>query len=186
MDDDMILDLYWAREDSAIVETAKKFGGFCYSVAQNILRNIEDAEECVSDTYLRAWEAIPPQRPLYFRAYLGKITRNLSLTRYKRLKSPKNGGGEIPLLLDELDECVPSGGGVEREFEAKQVTEVLNTFLFYLDKESRTVFTRRYWYADSIQAIAERLGMSESKVKSMLFRIRGKLKTYLEQEGVAV
>ena len=182
----MILDLYWARSEAAISATAQKYGGYCCAIATNILRNNEDAEECVNDTYLKAWEVIPPERPVLFRAFLGKITRNLSLNKYKALRTKKRGAGEIDLLLSELEDCLPASGNVERDYEANLVVEALNSYLLSIDSESRIVFVRRYWYADPVQTIATRLQMSESKVKSLLFRTRKKLRVYLEKEGVVL
>lgn len=184
MDDELILDLYWARSESAISETAKKYGSYCTKIAVNILQNNEDAEECVNDTYHKAWDAIPPQRPSNFRAFLGRITRNLSLNKYKEQRTRKRGGDNIALIYSELEECIPSGSNVEKEYESNLVISAINSFLLSLDKESRIVFVRRYWYADPIQAIAARFQMSESKVKSMLFRTRKRLRTHLENEGV--
>ena len=180
----MILDLYWARAESAVNETAKKYGNYCFTIAANILHNNEDAEECVNDTYLKAWDNIPPQRPGIFSSFLGKITRNLSLNKYKERKTKKHGGGEIALLFSELEDCIPSGSNVEAEYESNRVIEAINSCLQSMNGESRIVFVRRYWYADTIQAIAARFQMSESKVKSMLFRTRKTLKAYLENEGV--
>jgi len=182
----MILDLYFARSESAISETADKYGNYCFSISVNILQNNEDSEECVSDTYLRTWDAIPPQRPMNFRAFLGKIVRNLSLNKYKERRTKKHGGGEPALLFSELEDCIPSGSSVEAESEANEVIEAINSFLTSIDSESRIVFVRRYWYADSVKAIAENFQMSESKVMSMLFRTRNKMRVYLEQEGVVI
>jgi RNA polymerase sigma-70 factor (ECF subfamily) len=184
MDDEMILDLYWARSESAISETAKKYGSYCIRIAANILRNNEDAEECVNDTYHKAWDAIPPQRPSNFRAFLGRITRNLSLNRYKEQKTQKRGGDNIALIYSELEECIPSNSSVETEYESGIIVEAINSFLLTLDKDSRIIFVRRYWHAEPIQAIAACFRMSDSKVKSMLFRTRKKLRAYLENEGV--
>ncbi|MCL1829291.1 MAG: sigma-70 family RNA polymerase sigma factor [Oscillospiraceae bacterium] len=184
MDDDMILDLYRARAESAINETAKKYGNYCFAIANNILQNNEDAEECVNDTYLKAWDSIPPQRPCIFSSFLGKITRNLSLNKYKERKTKKRGGGEIALLFSELEDCIPSNSNVESEYESTQVIEIINSCLMSTDGESRIIFVRRYWYADTVKTIAARFRMSESKVKSMLFRTRKTLKTFLEKEGV--
>jgi RNA polymerase sigma-70 factor (ECF subfamily) len=180
----MILDLFWTRSESAISETAKKYGNYCFAIAANILKNKEDAEESVNDTYLKAWAAIPPQRPTIFSSFLGKITRNLSINKYKAQRTDKRGGGEFPLLLSDLDECIPSRENTELEFESGQIIEMLNSCLRSMDSESRIVFVRRYWYFDSIKTIASRFQMSESKVKSTLFRTRKKIKSYLEKEGV--
>ena len=184
MDDDSILDLYWARSESAIDETSKKYGSYCLAIANNILQNNEDAEECVNDTYWKTWDTVPPQRPAIFRAFLGKIARNLSLNKYKERRAKKRGGDNIALLYSELEDCIPSGGSAETEYESGLVVGAINSCLLSLDSGDRIVFVRRYWYADSIQAIAARFQMTESRVKSMLFRTRSKLKTHLEKEGV--
>ena len=186
MDDNIILDLYWARSESAISETAQKYGGYCTKIAMNILQNSEDTEECVNDTYLKTWNAIPPQRPTIFSSFLGKIIRNLSLNKYKEQRAKKRGGYEVVLLLDELEDCVPSGNRVEYEYEVGVIAQTIDRFLHSIDAESRIVFVRRYWYVDSIRSIAARFQMSESKVKSMLFRTRSKLRIYLEKEGIAI
>ena len=186
MDDNMIIDLYWARSESAINETALKYGNYCLKIAMNILQNQEDSDECVNDTYLRAWNAIPPQRPTIFPSFLGKITRNLSLNKYRKQRTKKRGGYEVALLLDELEDCIPSGRSVEAEYEAGVIAKTIDSFLYSIDAESRIVFVRRYWYVDSIRSIAARFQMNESKVKSMLFRTRNKLKIYLEKEGMTI
>ena len=184
VEDKTIIDLYWQRSEAAIQETAIKYGSYCLKIAMNILANQEDSEECVNDAYLKMWNSLPPQRPHIFSAFLGKITRNLSLNKYKERRAQKRGGGEITLLLGELSGCIPDSSNVEAEFELKQITEVINTFLYSLDKEERIVFVRRYWYGDSIHTISQHFGISESKVKSKLFRTRKKLKIYLEKEGI--
>ncbi|GHU91198.1 hypothetical protein FACS1894202_12210 [Clostridia bacterium] len=186
MDDAKIIDLYRARSESAISETARKYGRYCKKIAMNILRNTEDADEAVNDAYLKVWNAIPPQCPTVFRAFLGKITRNLSLNRYKAGNARKRGGDEVTLLLTELEDCIPSVGGVEAAYEANALAEAIDGFLRSESADSRRVFVRRYWYADPITAIASRFQMSESKVKSMLFRTRNKLKIHLEKEGVTI
>jgi len=186
MEDAMIIDLFWARDESAIRETARKYGSYCAKIAANILKNSEDAEECVNDTYLRVWNAIPDERPSRFPPFICRIARNLSLNKYREQRAKKRGGDDFPLLLSELEDCVPWKGGTEAEFDLSQIAEAIDRFLDAADAESRVVFVRRYWYADSIADISERFGMSESKVKSMLFRTRNKLKFYLEREGVAI
>ena len=186
MNDNEILTLYFARAESAVTETAKKYGNYCFSIAKKILNSSQDAEECVNDTYLRAWNAIPPERPTIFQAFLGKITRNLSFNKYKQNRTAKRGGGDIALLLGELEECVPSQVGVESQYEANLTAEIINECLLAMEQEARIVFVRRYYYADSIRDIANRFSMSESKVKSMLFRARNKLKDHLEREGVNI
>jgi RNA polymerase sigma-70 factor (ECF subfamily) len=186
MDDIMIINLYWERSESAISETANKYGDYCTKIAMNILHNKEDSDECVNDTYFKTWNAIPEQRPTLLMSFLGRITRNLSLDKYKERRTQKRGGGEVELLLDELENCVPSGSNVEEEYETGLIAKTIDNFLDSINSESRVVFVRRYWYADSVESIAERFSMSESKVKSMLFRTRNKFKLYLEKEGVNI
>ena len=187
MTDTEIINLYFMRCESAIHKTAQQYGAYCKAISMNIVQNTEDAEECVNDTYLSAWNNIPPQRPTVFRAFLGKITRNLSLDRYKAQKTQKRGGGETAILLDELESCIPAGSSVEDEVEVGIIGEAIDSFLSSIDKEERIFFVRRYWYADSIAIIAEQFGVSKSKVKTGLFRTRNKLKKYLEEkEGVVI
>ena len=186
MDDSMIIDLFWERSESAINETALKYGNYCTRIAMNILQSREDSEECVNDTYLNTWNAIPPQRPTKLSAFLGRITRNLSFNKYKARNTQKRGGTDIELMLSELEDCIPSGSSVEADYEAGQTAKLIDRFLASSKPENRIIFVRRYWYADSIVAISERFGMSESKVKSSLLRTRNKLKDYLEKEGVTL
>ena len=186
MDDTAIIELYWTRSETAIEETDNKYGGYCTKIAMNILQNREDSEECVNDTYLKTWEAVPPQRPVIFISFLGRITRNLSLNKYKERNTQKRGGSEINLLLSELEDCIPSGNNTEAEYEASTITKTIDNFLYSVDSSNRIIFVRRYWYADSIESISKRFSMSESKVKSILFRTRSKLKNYLEKEGVMI
>lgn len=186
MEDSAIIDLYWARQESALTETERKYGAYCRSIARNILYSREDAEECVSDTYLRAWNAMPPQRPGILSAFLGRITRNLSFDRRRKNNADKRGGGELPLCLDELSQCVPSDSGVQSELERKELSAMLDAFLRTLPERERMLFLRRYWYVDPIGDIARRFSMKENTVKSVLFRTREKLRSYLEREGITV
>ena len=156
------------------------------AIAMNILRNEEDSEECVNDTYLKAWNAIPPQCPAIFSSFLGRITRNLSLDKYKARKTQKRGGDETALLLSELEDCVAAVQTIEDEFDAKLLEEAIETFLSAIPLDDRLLFVRRYWYADSIAGIAERFSISESKVKTTLFRTRNKLKNHLKKEGISI
>ncbi len=185
MEDGQIIDLYWDRDQRAVQETDGKYGKLLRGIAWNLLHSREDSEECVNDTYLRAWNAIPPTRPEAFRAWLGQITRNLSLDRWKRLRAEKRGGG-AELLLGELEECVPSSGGPERAVEDRELAELLSAFLRGLSREARAMFLRRYWYGESVAEIGLALGCGEGKVKSSLFRSRKALRTFLEKEGIAV
>ncbi len=184
LDDNLIIDLYWARSESAIGETDKKYGGYLKTIAYNILYSFEDAGEAVNDTYLRAWDSMPPERPNILSAYLGKITRRISLNKRRDQRAEKRGGGEIDLVLDELAESLPSKSSVEEEVDANALGEVLNRFLGELKETERDVFLRRYWYMDSIKDIAGMFGCGESKVKTTLFRTRQKLITVLESEGL--
>ena len=182
MEDSEILDLYFARSEQAIAETDRKFGGYCYAIAYNILTSREDSEECVSDTYLAAWNAIPPRRPGLLAAFLGKLTRHISIDRWRRGHAQKRGGGEMVLALEELQDCAGSQDA-ETALAEKELTRLLNAFLATLPEVERNVFLCRYWYLDSIQTISERAGFTQSKVTSMLHRTRGKLRKKLSEEG---
>jgi RNA polymerase sigma-70 factor (ECF subfamily) len=182
MDDDMIINLYWERSESAIKETATKYGNYCTAIAMNILHNKEDSEECINDTYLNTWNTIPPQRPNNFMAFLGRIIRNLSFNKYKERRAKKRSGDEIEILLSELENIIPSGNNVEKDYETGSIAAIIDSFLDSIDSETRIVFVRRYWYSDSVKDIVKRFGISESKVKSILLRTRNKLKKYLEKE----
>lgn len=186
MEDERIIDLYWARQESAIAETEKKYGGYCRSIALHILKSMEDSEECVNDTWMRAWDSMPPKRPDFLSAFLGKITRNLSISRYRMNHARKRGSGEMDLLLIELEECLPSGRSVEEEIEGKETAASIDRFLYGIEEESRNIFVRRYFYMDSVKEVAERFNISESKVKSQLFRMRNRLKDHLEKEGIVL
>ena len=185
MEDHAIIELYWERAEDAISKTAAKYGGYCYTIAYNILSNNEDAEESVNDTWLAAWNTMPPRRPKLLAAFLGKMTRYISLDRWKNRTARKRGGGEVPLVIEELEECISGEDSVEKEYLQKEFAKSLNQFVEDLPDVERKVFLCRYWYMDSIETIAERFGFSESKVASMLHRTRGKLRKMLEQEGIA-
>lgn len=184
MKDQDILNLYWQRSEQAITETAAQYGNYCYSIAYNILSSRQDSEESVNDTYLAAWNTIPPQRPERFSAFLGKITRHISLDRLKYRSREKRGGGEILLCLDELEDCISDRLTAEDPVMKKELLERITAFLAKLPKVERQIFVCRYWYLDSISSIAQRYRFSESKVSSMLHRTRSKLKKTLEKEGV--
>ena len=184
MEDTQIVDLYFARSEQAIKETDTKYGGYCYSIAYNILTNQEDAEESVSDTYLSAWNAMPPRRPSFLAAFLGKITRNISLDRWRKYHAFKRGGGQVELALEELQECVSGAESAEEKAIRREILASLNRFLGTLNDTERNVFVCRYWYLDSTEEIAAKSGFSVSKVKSMLYRIRKRLNAHLEKEGL--
>lgn len=184
MDDKIIVQLYWDRSEKAIVETDAKYGGYCYSIAYNVLANREDAEESVSDTYMAAWNALPPHRPSILATFLGKITRNISINRWRARNTYKHGGGETFLALEELEECVDGKQDVEGAYESHEVIEAFNQFLDTLPETERDVFLRRYWLMDPIADIAKSFDFSQSKVTSMLHRTRGKLRKQFEKEGI--
>ncbi len=183
MRDAEILDLYWARDERAIAETQSAYGSYCYSIAWHILYDREDSDECVNDTWFRAWNAIPPGRPGRFSLFLGAITRNLSLDRWKERRAMKRGGGEMTMALDELAECVPDTHNTEETVVAAELEGLVNAFLHTLPEKDCNVFLRRYWYVEEYGEIAKRYGMNLNTVKTSLFRTRNKLREYLEKEG---
>lgn len=184
MDDAKIVELYWARSDAALTETAKKFGPYCHTIAYNVLENVEDSEECVNDTYMRAWNSMPDKRPAALAPYLGRITRNLALNRIIEKNTLKRGGGEAALALDELDECTASSYSLEREVEAREIAAAMNRFLSKLPDTERALFVSRYWFMAPVRELAEKFGFSESKTVSMLRRTRLKLGKFLTGEGL--
>ncbi|MGM9521376.1 MAG: RNA polymerase sigma factor [Oscillospiraceae bacterium] len=183
MEDCRIVELYWARAEQAIVETASKYGKYCYTIAFNILESAEDADECVSDTYMGAWNAIPPHRPSVLSAFLGKITRRLSLKRWRERSAYKRGGGEVPLVLEELAECVPAQADTELQVEQAELVRCIDAFLASLPEGERNLFVRRYWHLDTVGRLSQLSGFSEGKVKTMLYRTRLKLRRHLQREG---
>ena len=185
MDDSRIIELYFQRKEQAISATAVKFGNYCMKIASNILRDERDAEEAVSDAWMDAWDTIPPTRPRSLKAYLGTLTRRRSLDRYDALTAQKRGGGQVEIALEELAECA-SSQDVQAQAEASELAERIGAFLRTVPATDRRVFVCRYWYFDPIEAIAEQFGFSKSKVRSMLHRTRGKLRKYLEKEGIEV
>ena len=186
MEDVRIIELYWRRDESAITATQAKYGAFCRSIAWQILQDREDAAECENDTYLRAWESMPPDEPRRLSAYLGAITRRLSLDRWRQYHADRRGGGQVALSLEELGECIPDGYPVEQQIESAETGKLVNRFLQALPQVECDVFLRRYWFMDSVEQIAKRYGFSVSKVKMMLKRTRDKLRETLEKEGVCV
>lgn len=186
MEDSTIIDLYWARQEQALEETDRKYGSYCWTIAHNVLRNRQDTEECVNDTWLKAWNAMPPQRPAILSSFLGTITRNLSLDRYKASRTGKRGGGRVLVALEELEECIPGRGDVEQALADAELARTIDRFLRKLPEKDCCIFLRRYWYVDSMQEIARRYHMAEGTVKSSLHRTRKKLREYLEREGVCL
>lgn len=183
MEDRTIVDLYWNRDETAIAETDKKYGPYCLSVALRVVNDRPDAEECVNDTWLRAWNAMPPQRPLLLRPFLAKITRNLALDRYRAHSAAKRGSGETDAVLEELEGVLSGGSDPEQEVTAKELQEAIGKFVKGLPDRERDVFIRRYFYAESTPDIAERYGLKEPSVRTILARTRNRMKEFLEKEG---
>lgn len=183
MEDSRIVELYWIRSEDAIAQTANKYGKYCYSIAYHILDDAGDADEAVNDTYMGAWSSMPPNRPSVLSTFLGKLTRRISINRWKERTADKRGGGEIPMALDELEETIPSPNTPEQAIMARELTASINCFLCSLTDEERDMFVCRYWFFAPIAEISEKFSTSTSKTKSTLFRTRNKLKFYLEQEG---
>lgn len=185
MDDSRIIELYWQRDENAIKETSIKYGGLCTHIARNILSSYEDCEECVNDTYCTLWNVIPTERPNKFSAFLSRITRNLALKKYEYLSAAKRNPAAVT-SLEELSDCVSGTASVESEMENRYIESALNKFLWLQGEEKRNIFIRRYWYFDSIEALSKSTGFSQSKVKSLLFEMRRKLRKLLETEGIEV
>ena len=183
MEDGAIIDLYWQRSEQAIEETRTKYGGYCYGIAMNLLRIHEDAEECVSDVWHAAWNAMPPQRPGSLRAWLGRVTRNLSMGRWNRDHRQKRFSG-MAELLEELSECVSSPDTAEGALEAEELRRVLDGWLAGLRKADRVLFLRRYWYGLSLQELALREGTTPAKLAQRMLRLRQSLRKALEKEGI--
>lgn len=184
MDDNDIIELFWKRNELALSETAVKYGNYCYKIAYNILANSEDADESVNDTYLGAWNSIPPYRPTVLATFIGKITRRVALKKWRDKSTQKRGNGEIPLVIDELSNLIPATSNVEDIMQAEELSKIINAFVVGLPPAERRVFVCRYWYIDTITDISKQFGFSKSKVKSMLYRTREKLLIHLRMEGV--
>lgn len=185
MEDAQIVDLYFSRSEEAIGETDAKYGGYCHSIALNILENAEDAQECVNDTYLAAWNSMPPKRPDALSVFLGKITRNLSIDRWRQGHAFKRSGGQVSLALEELGNCVSENSSLENDAIRRETLRSIQRFLDTLTPIERGVFVCRYWYLDTSKEIADKTGFSRGKVRTMLRRIRIRLNAHLEKEGLA-
>ncbi len=182
MEDYQIVDLYWERSEKAISETDTKYGRMLTGISIGLVKIKEDAEECLSDTYLAAWNSMPDERPIYLGAFLSKIIRRISIDKYRALHSEKRGGKDS--LVAELTECIPSGVDVQKEYDNKLLADALNRFLYSLDEEKRRIFVRRYFYSDSLDVIARVMNVSQGKVKTVLFRTRNALREFLLEEGI--
>lgn len=180
MEDSRIIYFYFKRSEKAIEESKNKYGRYCSAIADNILHDDRDTEECVNDTWLNAWNSIPPSKPKKLSAFLGSITRNLAFDRYRKAHSGRRGKGEIAVCLDELKECV---GDREDFTDILPLKEALNSFMAELTPQAREIFLLRYWYTYSVKEIVEKLGSTEGTVKSSLYRTRCALRIFLENEG---
>ncbi len=183
MEDECITELYWKRDEQAVAESRSKYGAYCGTIADNILHSREDTEECLNDTWERAWNTIPPERPRRLGVYLGSLTRSIAIDRWRRDRAEKRGSGQAELCLDELSECI----GEERPIEdSLALREALDSFLRAQSKKNRKIFLLRYWYMLPVTEVADRCGMTEGAAKMQLLRLRNKLKEHLEKEGVSI
>lgn len=182
LEDAGIIELYFKRDESAIKETDSKYGAYCTAIALNLLRIMEDAQECVNDTYMSVWEQIPPRLPERFRTFLGRITRNIAIGRFRKMHAKKRYDG-VETALSELEECLPSDKTVEREFDAKELSKHISNWLDGLEEQDRMIFVRRYWYGDTSVAIAKKTGISEAGMSRKLSRMRESLREHLTERG---
>ncbi len=183
MDDSKIIELYLSKDSEAISASMDKYGSYCFAVANGILGDAEDSEECVNDTWLRAWNAIPPTIPTVLKMFFAKITRHLSFDRYKARRSLKRGGGNIMLVLEELAECIADESDVEGQVDVKELGEVINQFTASLPERDRNLFVRRYFFSEPIKVIAKRYEISENLVNVTLSRVRNRLRSHLSKGG---
>jgi RNA polymerase sigma-70 factor (ECF subfamily) len=178
MDDEAIVELFWHRSEDALAGCEDRFGAYCRAIADNILRDCGDADECVNETWLRAWNAIPPARPMRLKAFLGKKTRNLALDMYSAAHTQKRGGGAVEIALDELSELAAPTR------EEGEITAAINAFLRSQPEKNADIFVKRYWYLQSVHEIAAQYGCGEGRITSLLFRMRKKLREKLESEDL--
>ena len=183
MDDRDIIALYFTRDERALAETEGRYGGYCFSIAYSILKNHEDAQETVSDTWLRVWNSIPPQTPKVLKLYIAKIVRNLALNTYRNRMALKRGGGEMEMVLEELNGCVPAPGNPGDRLECQELAGKIQAFLRAQSSRDRKIFVRRYFYVEECAAIAQHFGLTEGNVYRILSRMRKKLKDHLNREG---
>ena len=183
MEDSQIIDLYWGRDQRAITETDLKYGKYCHAIAFNVLSIIEDAEECVNDTYIQAWNSMPPNRPTMLKAWLGKVVRNIAINLWDKNHAQKRYQG-MDLVLDELEECVPDRSTVESAMENKELSKIISNWLRTLSEDDRALFVRRYWSGESVNDLAQEWGMTPNKLAQRMFRLRNSLKAALEKEEV--
>ena len=186
MEDKKIVELYWQRNEAAITETSVKYGNYCTAIAMNILGIIEDAVECVNDTYVNAWNSMPPHKPNVLKTFLGRITRNLSFNRYKHNRAEKRGGGEVGVVLGELEDCVSGASSIEDELNRRELVKAIDDFLDSLSEKKRDIFVLRYWYSESVSKIAKQFNMKEGAVSMTLNRLRADLRGYLYERGFEI
>ena len=183
MEDSRIIELYWKRSPDAIMHSKEKYGSYCFAVANHILGNTEDSEECVNDTWFHAWNAMPPHRPDSLRMFFAKITRRVSFDRFKLLSAKKRGGGEIAAVLDELADCIAAETDIEYELIAKELGESIRLFIRSLPARESDIFLRRYFFTEPIERIASRYGLTSNNTAVILSRTRSRLKDHLIKEG---
>ncbi len=186
MVDQEIIELYWQRDESAITQTAQKYEKYLTVIAYNILNDIEDSRESVNDTYLKAWNSMPPNKPCVLKTYLGRLTRQISIDFLKNRTRKKRGGSQYELSLCELEDCIPSSNTTEQKIEINLLVKLINNFIYSLPQQTRNIFVCRYYFCDSVKSISSYFEISESKVKTILYRTRLSLKNYLESEGFYV
>ena len=184
MEDQRIVDLYWNRDEDAILHTQRKYGGLCQTIANNILGNPQDAEECVNDAYLKVWNSIPPERPESLLGFLSRVVRNISLDKYRFNRAEKRSRG-ADIMFSELEECL-SDESVAALNEDEGIVDAINRFLKTLDQENRILFVRRYYYMDGNETLAKTFGMNDNTIRQRLFRMRENLKKFLEKEGIGL
>lgn len=184
MDDETIVQLLWDRKEQGLENMSAKYENYCFSISCRIVNNKEDAKECINDTWLNAWNSIPPNRPYNLAGYLAKLVRNISINCYNKKHTFKRGGDNITVALDELSECIASGSRVEENLELKLLTDTIAKFLTAQDMTKRWIFLQRYFYLAEIKEIADRLDMKEGTVKSVLCRMRKQLKKWLAKEAI--
>lgn len=185
MEDSQIIELYWRRDERAIAESQRKYGGFCHAIAMHVLSDRQDAEECVSDTWLRSWNAMPPQRPRLLRPWLGKVVRNLAINRWEKNRAQKRYGG-MELLLDELSDAIPSPQTLEKHMEAEELGSLISAWLRSLPTDDRVLFLRRYWNGEPMKELARVWGESPGRLAQRTYRLRLALKAELERNGVSL
>ncbi len=183
LSDSEIVSLFFERDEKALSAVSRKYGSYCGAIVQNILKNHQDTEECLNDTWFKAWDSIPPAKPRNLGGFLAKIAKNLSLNRYNSSRADKRGGGELPLVFEELEECISDKNNVEKNYEHKALVSAVNDFLKTLTREKRDIFVLRYWYCVSAANIAGRMGLSRGNVAATLTRTRRALYAYLEKRG---